>query len=471
VEEYVTNISLKYCANWDIWEAIRELSQNTLDELNTLPEISLNEEGLTIRDKGEGLTLKQLCLLGISEKKSMEARGQYGEGLKIALTIFVRKGYVVRVKSKDFVAYINKTNKFGEEVLKYEYEENKPRVDGTEITVLGFKEKTNYSERFNVNGTKQILLENSYGQMLKEDKPRLYVKNIYVQDLEKEKALYSYDLKHVRLERDRNMPNNFDIRFYIGYLISDLKDKEIIGTLLDGFRKEVLESKIAHFEPNSVWNEVFIEKYGDNATVSNDETIVSKGRYHGFKTVVIRNDTIREGLSKIGVLDTVLAIAIKQKNREEKEVKDLSRTEKTNLEKAITIVKNATELTIPDIKLYESRNSDVLGYANGKIIGLNRKILKDLGRTITVLLEEVIHMNYRIDDVTPEFQQLFSSNMSKILWYMTKEKEGTEFNAKLIRTTLRVKGHIYYQYQIKVPLSLNAKVIGKTYVPIKILVI
>jgi len=469
MEEYVTNISLKYCGDWDIWEAIRELSQNTLDELDELPSFEYSTEGLTVRDNGEGITLKQLCLLGISEKKSTEARGKYGEGLKIALTIFVRKGYTVRVKSKNFICLVDKTIKFNEQVLRYRYEENGENIEGTEITILGYRDKVNFADRFNVNGNKEVLFQYGNDMMIKEDTPKLYVKNIFVKDLTEDKALFSYDLSDVPLERDRNIPNTYYVKWYIGGLIEEIEDRELIGTLLEAFRQDTLESHVTRFKPNEIWKDVFTQKYGRNATITADETLSGKARYHGFKTIVIRNETIREGLNSITILDTNDAIVLKQKSRTEKTITDLDRTEKDNLQKAIAIIKNATRLSIPNMKIFETKNGDVLGYANKEGIGIKRTLLKDLGELLTCLLEETIHFDYKIDDVTPEFQQRFAKHMSEVLSYVTKEREGTEFNARLLKTNLTVKGYGYVQYSVKIPMKLNGQLVGKQYVTIKLI--
>jgi len=470
MEEYVTTISLKYCNEWGTWEAIREIYQNSLDATGKVPNVEFNDGNLTISDNGNGLTLKQLCLLGISEKTTNDARGHFGEGLKIGLVIFVRKGHTVELRSKDFKAIVDHVEKFGEKVLRYRYTENLEDFQGLQITVKGFSEDINFKELFN-DGTKNTIVKNIHGEIIEENTHRLYVKNIFVKELDN--SVFSYDIRNIRLERDRNTPNEYDVQYYVGYLLDSVKSLEQAVKVIEAFKRNTLESNVRHFNGNSYYVKAFKMLYGENATISNDDGISGKARYHGFKNIIFSNERIREAFEYLGIRNTLGAINDKMAKRKEKEVKDLSKLEAKNLKESLLTLARATHLKIPTVKVYVSRDKDLLGYCkrqNG-IIGLNRIVLKNRGELITTLTEELVHYNDGCDDITPEFQQSFVRNMSLVIEYMTKrnvDSDVVDFSAKLLKSKLKINGKIYYQYSVKLPSRLNSKLENKTEIKIKV---
>jgi len=81
-------ISLQYRKEWGMWEAIREIKQNALDECGGFIETRYSD-GLEIRDKGNGLAVRHL-LFGVSDKDGVTTRGKFAEGLKIAMVVCLR---------------------------------------------------------------------------------------------------------------------------------------------------------------------------------------------------------------------------------------------------------------------------------------------------------------------------------------------------------------------------------------------
>ncbi|MCW3994948.1 MAG: ATP-binding protein [Candidatus Bathyarchaeota archaeon] len=475
-KEFITSLSLKYCKNWNLWEAIREIVQNTLDETGKMPQITQKNGNIEISDDGQGISLKQLCLLGISEKNNIDARGQYGEGLKVALLIFVRMGHIVTIESKNFTCEIDAVEQFDEKVIRYRYVENTQRFQkGTKITIHNFNEKIDFNDRFNV-GQKQIIHANpELGAIIAEKEPKLYVKNIYVQDLNDEKALYSYDLRQINLERDRNTPNMYQVQYQIGALISGLNDKKMIEKMYKIMQKgENLESKITYFRAvnRDMWKSVFFETYGEKAVIgcTEDTQKMAKARYHGFKPVIFANTLFFERLKYYcEIPDIDDAIIRKQQSRKEKSVKNLKKIEKNVLTDALKIVTECTDFKIPELVFYSTKQNDVLGYASDTKIGINRIILNDLGKTLTCLVEELVHYNTGMDDATPEFQKFYVHYMSKVLSYITKPKNTlAQFEAKLIIRKLKIKNWNYIQYSVNLPMKLNEKLSDKKTIKISV---
>ena len=113
-KQIIYPITLEYRKHWKEWEAIRELIQNALDSDKQTTRIYKQDGNLIIEDKGKGLQVKHL-LLGISEKQDKEnTRGQFGEGLKIALIVLKRLGYDVEIISNNLHCTIDTIDIEGE---------------------------------------------------------------------------------------------------------------------------------------------------------------------------------------------------------------------------------------------------------------------------------------------------------------------------------------------------------------------
>ncbi len=98
-----TNISTMYAKTWGAEQALVELLQNALDARDAGASMSITRNGgmLTIVDTGTGLDKRHLAL-GVSEK-SAESRGQFGEGLKLALLVLARMNRAIMVTSGSMV--------------------------------------------------------------------------------------------------------------------------------------------------------------------------------------------------------------------------------------------------------------------------------------------------------------------------------------------------------------------------------
>ena len=131
-----TNISTMYAKSWGAEQALVELLQNALDARDAGASMSLTREDgvLTITDTGSGLDKRHLAL-GVSEK-SAESRGQFGEGLKLALLVLARMGRAVMVTSGDMCIMPSVADTgLGVDCLVMDIAEQSPCLAGTRIDV------------------------------------------------------------------------------------------------------------------------------------------------------------------------------------------------------------------------------------------------------------------------------------------------------------------------------------------------
>jgi len=220
-------ITVEYIEKREFTEliAVRELLQNALDETEQLfgkPLATINQDsnGMWIEDNGRGILIDAFRIGGGSKEPWM--RGFFGEGLKIAASYLIHKGYPVLFFSSDKVYELielpkNSTNA-GIFLL---IGKNNRTIQGTKILISGFKQEIKETQKIvrfwneELKGRKIAEETFSSEQSTKEmpsaifDYPNeLYIRNMYVgpmSEVAKRESLLSYDLWWFRMDVSRKL--------------------------------------------------------------------------------------------------------------------------------------------------------------------------------------------------------------------------------------------------------------------------
>lgn len=332
MKRYELSISPNYVSTWSLWEALRELYQNVLDEVQTnesaLAIFKYDRDTRTLRIGNRGSILSaSTLLLGATNKEGDENMiGQYGEGYKLALLILVREGYRVKIYNGDvmWTPKLVHSKTFNSEVLVID-EHTLPREDRCcrliyEIsgvlpsTMHGLKDKflfLTYPEK------KDVITVNDGAILLHpSQKGRVYVRGLFVCDMvsqgvDKDKIAYGYDLLpcHLQLDRDRRKLTEFNLFWETSRLIHAyarrcgevMEEGEEMPLSAQDIRlliKDCLDAQFVHnFGMNGgmmeditdmAFND-FLKKYGRYAVpVQNDqEASVIRKRYKGLVTIQV----------------------------------------------------------------------------------------------------------------------------------------------------------------------------------------
>lgn len=291
-----TGISPHYVKNWTLDEAIRELFQNALDskqEFGCSTRYDWRNGRGSIQDTGPGLEPRHLAV-GISEKQD-SSRGQFGEGLKIALLVFAREGKHIAIKTrgKQITPRIAYDEDYGTDVLVLDIREVKT-PDGTQIRFDCEREqwdagKWYFVEFRRANGSLKMVSEN-----VSNVAGEIWVNGTLVYT-----ALNSLFGYHVTgrggINRDRSVVDLQKINPHMRIHLAKVTDKEavkkVVEHLFDGSDKwEVAESPSPYAfteESKKVWHKAFIETVGKNAVLSSqydqiDQQLAHNG-YHVIK--------------------------------------------------------------------------------------------------------------------------------------------------------------------------------------------
>lgn len=429
-ETIVSTISLKYRDQWTTWDCVRELVQNTLDELECLPKLQVNgSSSVDIYDKGAGMTKRQFVILGVSEKNSTDKRGKYGEGLKIALGVLKRKGADITVYSNDWKCTIQVVDNLGEPVLAYEFDEVESTYQGVKYHMEGIRSseiKEIFDTRFLPTESEHYIVNNSkHGKMMTgQYAGKLYNKRIYVCDAYK-KTKYGYDLHNMKLGTDRQYSDPHSIGLEIGNILDLLEDHDHINVLFDALQKDTLESDVKNPAFNSQWGYVFYNKYGHNAVVSDSSELRGKVSYHGGKLVKFQSAHIVYGLRRLGIYEAgeyIRGRAEMRRKRKHKTFDGVAKKNKRNVLIAFGLVQK-TGMFHNDFKslvennrlFFYSSNDGTEGYQKGENIYLAIDKLHDPVHLATIIMHEMIHLEFSTDDLSEEHQHYSDQAITALL--------------------------------------------------------
>jgi len=297
MERLAPEFTEEVVGHWGIWEGIRELVQNALDEMLDYERVPGYENvyrvkqgkivykketptKLVIRDYGRGITVESLTKVGVSRKKPA-GRGRFGEGTKYGVIALLREGCKVTFESPIIGKIEGKLVGKKPRTFVWEVVSKKTRIKkGTKVTVEGAvnvpddrfigvtfsprvvaKSKT-VKNHYKVDEEGFIVAypwERDYGtapgkifvvetvDTMVDYPNKIYVRDIYVADTPK-KSLYSYniwrELPPNVFHRDRSFMNYQEFRVYATGIWLNCSDARAIKR----FFKTVIVDKAKVFE-------------------------------------------------------------------------------------------------------------------------------------------------------------------------------------------------------------------------------
>lgn len=237
---YDLPLAISYVKDWTEQEAIRELFQNALDQGDWT--FVVDNNNIHVCNKNAVLS-KASMLLGHSDKKDGSI-GKFGEGYKLALLVLVRLGYKIKINNhacnEEWTPRLKHSRKFGASLLSIDvqkkfFAKSKPKL---EIIVYDVADKIDFTKILwlcpEINWTGEDSLETVYGKVLlkPEFKGRIYIKGLWVCDIENLQYGYSFEPNYVELDRDRRMLSTFNVCWLTSKIWVELDDYDSIKQLV-----------------------------------------------------------------------------------------------------------------------------------------------------------------------------------------------------------------------------------------------
>jgi hypothetical protein len=358
---------------WDEWAAIRDIVQNALDEAESY-RWGYDDQGLWISDRGRGIAVANF-LLGPPKLKPDYARGKFGEGMKIAALALIRKGYSVHIATGNkeiWIIFLEQEAEGKVQTLAALWRPVATPHVGTRFHILGYFGEA-FADRFAVNlSRKEILAEgpsqitqpvrrfNQLIQTPEGQKSRIYVRDIYLQDLD---SPFSYNLWSFELSPDRFGPKREDDLWTdMGRLWSCVTRQELLETLIRMTLEPPLitcaESVSLNLsswslgtepvtgknytdfiqENAAVWREAWKQVLSEDKIIRTDDRWDGTVKHLGYESTGV-SWHVRETLGKVILTDAFLIKASQERLREAQVIPDdqLSFRQKASLKLARAI--------------------------------------------------------------------------------------------------------------------------------------
>lgn len=230
-----------YVSDWGFWEAMRELVQNALDHKDKAGErIAVQyhkpTKKLLVTSTNCKLSLSSL-VLGVSDKgEDSSARGQFGEGYKLALLVLVRLGLDVKVYNQDevWVPSFEHDEELNTELLTIKVYPKDTQSKNVVFSIGGARHgmASKIKNRLIVDREKSIGFKTDFGTILTEErfKGKIFVGGLYVSNPELDlQHGFDFDPEHVELGRDRGLIDSFNVQWLASKMWLSIKDDDTAG--------------------------------------------------------------------------------------------------------------------------------------------------------------------------------------------------------------------------------------------------
>jgi hypothetical protein len=330
----------------------------------------------------------------------------------------LRNGYPIVIRSGDMeVEPFWKEEKVDNEVVKvlaFRKRAVSPPVRGTKILVKGYFGPS-YRENISLFG-KRVLARKVHvvdgkeveDRLIDEKPGRLYVRNLFVEELKPE-AEFSYDLWDVRLEESRRVASRWDVEYGAGRLWGYVKDKEIVKRFFKAVEDGKFEGDIQLFwispDAAEAWRQAFKEYFGVFAVLQTNEENAAKASWIGRKPIKLPNNVV-SGLKEVVETDVSAYLAHIRSSEALVDPKTLSAYE-AKVWRALVSIFDSLKAKYPQLAGWSLeimwRSVDAGVTIHGiKSIRLNRDVLSNPSNSVAVLIHEVAHAVSGASDMTAE---------------------------------------------------------------------
>lgn len=236
VETVELSISTGYVADWTTKEGIKELIQNAIDQETLDSEnkmnISLEGDMLFISNNKSYLDRKSLVLGASTKRTNDNSIGKFGEGYKLALLVLLREGVEIVInnyeKREVWIPEIKYSSKYGTDILCISiYKEFVTKLPHGNLVyqLSNIKNAKDILSSIMLDESKyKEIIETKRGKILVGGEPGcIYVNGLFVakRDIKDLEDSYSFHPKYLKIGRDRNLIDNFDLKTLIASIRND----------------------------------------------------------------------------------------------------------------------------------------------------------------------------------------------------------------------------------------------------------
>lgn len=308
VEKIELSISENYVLDWGVEHAVREILQNAIDQSvkieNNDMGIDVSGDMLLISNKVSSLSRSTLTLGSSSKTDEDDSIGKFGEGYKLALLVLLRNGIDVVIhnfsEKETWIPEIKYSNTYRANVLVISiYKEFMTKLPHGDLVF----QLTGISDPQKVIDS-VMLNENKYTEVIKTSKGKILTGgesgNIYVNGLFVAKRSgneledsYSFSPKYLKIGRDRNLIDNFDLKTLVASIRCEGLDVEKNANDIINGKPDVSYFSYANFNEKMDSIKETIVKSFKSYPVSNQKSSDYMKISAGIETTIINEDCHR----------------------------------------------------------------------------------------------------------------------------------------------------------------------------------
>jgi hypothetical protein len=216
--KFVLPISPNYVSHWGLWEAVREIYQNALDEMSRSEDIhggidyDSDREVLSIFTDGGHLEPSDLILGSTTKASDPTQRGKFGEGFKLALLVLARLNLGVEILNgyENWTPSIEHSDVFNSDVLVVNSVHHGNPYNGVRFMIQGITPMDWDMIQRNLHPChKDSIIDHADGS----EAGRIYVGGLFVGTMKEFKCGYTFAPGTIELDRDRGMIDGFDLAY------------------------------------------------------------------------------------------------------------------------------------------------------------------------------------------------------------------------------------------------------------------
>lgn len=311
MKRFDLGMSINYCPQWGVVEAVREFFQNGIDEERANEdhkfywEYDEHTQELVVGNENCKLDTKTLLLGATTKTGKADMIGQHGEGYKVATVVLMRLGKEVviynRKANEQWVSKVIKSRRYGADVVVFDISKidffNRITSCSLVFSVKGITPEEFESIRqsnLHLQDKPEGVIHTKYGDIFtdEEHSGRLYVGGLLVTRSKYATYGYNFNPEMVRLDRDRSIMDNIDTQFLCSKTISASQDVDFIlearsiwdGRYLHFYTSEAKDNQADLFDKAY---EEFVAQHGEDAIPVSDQDTFNRLARNGYKPVLL----------------------------------------------------------------------------------------------------------------------------------------------------------------------------------------
>jgi len=308
-------IGEEYLKDWGVQEALREIYQNFMDYGTFKQKVRTTDHmsHVILSNTYEPEDLEFLQIGKSVKGGNKEAIGQHGEGLKMAMLVFLRLGYHIDIHTPTkMIKPIWKNQKHIGKTLALQI------TDADVLTnfIVEYSIPTEDFNVFNNNLIKKkdvLFTAEPHGDIVDKEVGNLYVGRLFVCKLKNFKKSYNIRPSVLKLDRDRRVPNSFDTSWHTSKINEAEQKFNFVDQDMDDMKyvSKVPESMYKDIKPRLIGNNVeFIAKVGKEEIVIKNDSIKSHLRQQSYFSKALQG--IKKFLlARMGVIEMLVAFRAK----------------------------------------------------------------------------------------------------------------------------------------------------------------